>query len=86
MTARQVSDSSFLAADYRGNIYRLTYDGAINFEKVVDNKNLTGNAISAVETYGDYIIANSNRGLNFSICTLALKDSLTKNKGLLPVV
>ncbi len=81
VTARQVSDSSFLAADYRGNIYRLTYDGAINFEKVVDNKNLTGNAISAVETYGDYIIANSNRGLNFFNLHTGIKRFLDQEQG-----
>jgi ligand-binding sensor domain-containing protein len=81
VTARQVSDSSFLAADYRGNIYRLTYDGAINFEKVVDNKNLTGNAISAIEAYGDYIIASTNKGLNFFNSHTGIKRFLDQEQG-----
>lgn len=81
VTVRQVSDSAFLAADYRGNIYRLTYDGTITFEKVVDNKNLTGKAISAVESYGNYIIASTNRGLDFFNSHTGIKRFLDQEQG-----
>ena len=65
VTARKVSDTALLAADYRGNIHLLTYNNAaMTFATVVDNRSLKGNGITAIDAYGEYIIASTNKGLN----------------------
>lgn len=65
VTARKVSDTALLAADYRGNIHLLTYNNTtVTFETVVDNRSLMGNRITTINAYGEYIIASTNKGLN----------------------
>ncbi|WP_335974129.1 sensor histidine kinase [Gaetbulibacter jejuensis] len=65
VAARKVSDTALLAADYKGNIHRLTYNNTtVTFETVVDNRSLMGNGITAIDAYGEYIIASTNKGLN----------------------
>lgn len=82
VTAKKVSDSSFLLADYEGNIYRLIYDETLTFKKVIDNRDLTGKGISSIDVYGDYIIARSNKGLNIFNPNTAAKRFLDKEQGL----
>ncbi|GGE09223.1 histidine kinase [Psychroflexus salis] len=81
VTARKISDSTLLTTDYRGNIFQLTYNDTLTFKKVLNRSELSGYGISAIDSYGDYIIAVSNTGLNFVNLNTGEKRFLDQEQG-----
>lgn len=81
VTAKKISDSTLLTTDYRGNIYQLTYNDTLTLKKILNNSELNGYGISAIDTYGDYIIAVSNTGLNLVNLNTGKKRFLDQEQG-----